>query len=193
MTCDTPPPVLSKHQHNCAIPPKRGGYSAIPCDSQKNVDAIGIAIPYSAIGGGWQCWATKPKSAKKAPLGALFGALSGRDRKYFIHIRLGSACHTIREGLANSGQPGGEYTIGPLLCIFQHVLQTPRPAREPRNPESPKVHVNVRKRPFWTPRNNGPQSHLKCQKNLLDFFWGLENGIFRTLNALLGFRGSGAL
>ena len=29
-----------------------GGYSAIPCDTLKNVDAIGIAIPYSVIGGG---------------------------------------------------------------------------------------------------------------------------------------------
>ena len=32
--------------------PPTGGYSAIPCDTLKNVDAICIAIPYSAIGGG---------------------------------------------------------------------------------------------------------------------------------------------
>ena len=34
-----------------AIPPKSRGYSAIPCDTLKNIDAIGIAVPYSAIGG----------------------------------------------------------------------------------------------------------------------------------------------
>ena len=27
-------------------------YSAMPCDTLKNVDAIGIAMPYSATGGG---------------------------------------------------------------------------------------------------------------------------------------------
>ena len=32
-------------------PSFEGGYSAIPCDTLKNIDAIGIAIPYSAIGG----------------------------------------------------------------------------------------------------------------------------------------------
>ena len=60
LSCDTPPPYSALNppprppplQHNFAIPPKGGGYSAIPCDTLKNVDAIGIAIPYSAIGGG---------------------------------------------------------------------------------------------------------------------------------------------
>ena len=38
--------------------PLKGGYSAIPCDILKNIDAIRIAIPNSAIGGS-QCWPTK--------------------------------------------------------------------------------------------------------------------------------------
>ena len=85
----------------------------------------------------------------------------------------------------------------------------PRPATEPRNPKSPKVHFKVRKIPFWT-RKNGRKSQFKCppfsdmlspQKCIcwtfkLTFgaiFPGVQNGIFRTLKCtfgVLGFRGS---
>ena len=92
------------------------------------------------------------------------------------------------------------------------VLQTPGPSTEPRNPETPKVHFKVRKMPFSTPQRKGPKSQLKCPKTpFLDilippngvfgnfnwllgpFFWGVENGIFRTLKCTFGvsgFRGS---
>ena len=84
-------------------------------------------------------------------------------------------------------------------------LQTPRPSTEPQNPETPKVHFKVRKMPFWTPRQNDPQSQLKCPKThswtfvfpkngffghfnwlLEPFCRGVQNGIFRILKCTFG-------
>ena len=63
-------------------------------------------------------------------------------------------------------------------------LQTPRPAAERGNPETPKVHLKVRRMPFSTPRKNGPNSQLKCPKmspetgflDILIDFWGHFSG-----------------
>ena len=54
-----------------------------------------------------------------------------------------------------------------LSCVLWEIaglleLQTPWPATEPRNPETPKVHLKVRKMPFWTPRKNGIFRTFKC-------------------------------
>ena len=88
-------------------------------------------------------------------------------------------------------------------------LQAPWPATEPRNPETPKVHLKVRKMPFWNPPDKWPQKSIKMSKQpgfghfnspktgfldiLIDFWGHFSRGskmaFFGLLNALLGFRG----
>ena len=67
-------------------------------------------------------------------------------------------------------------------------LPTPRPATEPRNPETPKVHFKVRKMSCSTPPEKWAQRSIKMSKKSL--FGPL---IFRTLKCTFGvsgFRGS---
>ena len=70
-------------------------------------------------------------------------------------------------------------------------LQKARPATEPRNPETRKVHFKVRKMPFRTPPKNGPKSQLKCPKTkkkgrLGGIKMSHKNGLFGHFNWLLG-------
>ena len=55
--------------------------------------------------------------------------------------------------------------LEPPLCSLP--LQMPRPATEPRNPETPKVHSKVRKMPFSTPREKWARKPIKMSKKSL--------------------------
>ena len=71
-----------------------------------------------------------------------------------------------------------------LQGLFILDLQTPRPATEPRNSETPKLHCKVRQMPFWTPRRKLPQKSIKMSRkpvfgrpktgflDILIDFWG---------------------
>ena len=68
--------------------------------------------------------------------------------------------------------------LGTVRFTF-YGLQSPRPATEPRIPETLEVHFKVGKMSFVTPpRKNGPKSQIKYPKKSV---WGNQNVQRRTL------------
>ena len=111
-----------------------------------------------------------------------------------IYVRLVGGCENTWNQVENPntnylrdhlGHPNSPLECCPLIYwgpVLALTLQTPWPATEPRNPETPKVHLKVRKMPFWTPRKNAPKSQLKCPKSLfLDIFTSQKQAFWDIL------------
>ena len=94
----------------------------------------------------------------------------------------------------------GATRLGSTGPRVSESCKTPRPATEPRNLQTPKVHFKVRKMPFGPPEKMAPKVlGIKMPKktgflDILIDFWGhfsgwSKNGIFRTLKCTFGVLG----